>query len=89
METLKDKWTYKDKDTSYSTDTDNECFMYQDVREALKEYEDFILTYIPAKDMCDFCHKNYCIMYRRKKFIKDDYSFCDDCLRDKIFGDFL
>ena len=53
-----------------------------------KEFDNFILTYIPAKDKCDNCKKDFCIMYRRTKFIDNDYSYCDNCLRLKIFGDF-
>ena len=85
METLKDKAHDEYISNEYVAD---KIFDYEDVKEALLEFDNFILTYIPAKDKCDNCKKDFCIMYRRTKFIDNDYSYCDNCLRLKIFGDF-
>ena len=43
MEQLKDKFIYKNKDTTYSTDVDDEVFLYNDVKEAVLQFREYVL----------------------------------------------
>lgn len=84
MKSLKDK-SYIGKN-KWGADT--KMYFHQDVKEAVKEYDDFRLTYISSMNKCESCKKNWSIMYVRKRYKSGDYMYCDGCLRKKIFGNF-
>lgn len=83
MTLIKKNWKLREIDIGSNT-----WYGKRDIKNHLEMFEDFILTYIPYKKKCESCKKDFVIMYVRKKFIKNGYHYCDNCLRLKIFGNF-
>ena len=82
----------KDKEKQYGhSGFDDRVFQKEDVAEAVNEFDNYTLCYIPNHETkCETCNKDKCIMYRedhKKSNITKRYV-CDSCLRLEIFGDF-